>query len=72
MSDPRCGACGKHLSRHFHERDGVFCNRVTNGDAFTCEPSDETVLYLFEKAYPNAREELVRQWKIDNGHEGSQ
>ena len=68
MSDPICGRCEQPLSRHYHEDDD-YCYANTNGDVFTDEPHDHIVLGLFEKAYPSAREELVRQWKIDNWHE---
>lgn len=68
-TDPVCGACGWQLSQHHHEKTGVYCNEITTGDVFTSDPSDEIVLSLFEKTWPQAREVLVRQWKIDNGHE---
>ena len=38
-------------------------------NAYATSDEVDVVLGLFEKAYPSAREELVRQWKIDNGHE---
>jgi len=66
--DPRCGRCEQPRSRHYHE-DQDYCYANTNGEVFTSEPNDGIVLLLFEKTWPQAREVLVRQWKIENGHE---
>lgn len=46
--DPICGNCGNPLSKHFPEQCGhkwtIYCNKVTNGDVFTEEPSYEQQL----------------------------
>lgn len=69
-SDPICGNCGKPRSRHIHYNDGDFCNDTTNGDVFTSEPSDATLMAWMRKTYSVWVRAAAREWSRHHGHGG--
>lgn len=62
-----CGNCGKRLSEHHHE-DEVYCNTFTNGDVFTDDPSDDTLMAWLREKHPSFIDDETAAWKRANGH----
>ena len=72
-SDPICGNCGKPRSHHFREPCGLnnrYCNQITNGDVFTAEPSDATLVAWMRKEWPETVKTFIGMWKRQHGHGG--
>jgi len=65
--DPICGNCGKPLSKHYHENE-IYCNALTTGDIFTDEPLEERILDMINEKHPEIVEEVINEWKRENGH----
>lgn len=72
-NDPICGNCNKPRSHHFHDPCGLnnrYCNQITDGDVFTAEPSDATMVSWLRMTYPVWLFVAEREWKREHGHRG--
>lgn len=68
MAEKVCGNCRKSYSDHINGRviGEVYCYEDTNGDLFTSNPTDCTLVeWLMEKGSYDA---LVEEWKKEHGH----
>lgn len=66
-ADPICGNCGQPYSKHYFERE-IYCYQNTNGDIYRAEPQESWVLSELADRYPELYEQIVQEWKVDNGH----
>lgn len=70
--NPICGNCGKPLRTHWQNPHNIYCYEHTNGDIFTDEPSEDFIIQeivkRYQELYPNIMEDIVKEWRIDNGH----
>jgi hypothetical protein len=70
-SDTICGNCGTPRSHHFHDPCGLnnrYCNQITDGDVFTSEPSDATLVAWIRDVNPSVLQSFVIHWKRHHGH----
>lgn len=69
-TDPICGHCGGPRSGHEERWDGaLYCYATTNGDYFSDEPDPDALIELIQEHHPDAYEDAVRRWRVENGHE---
>lgn len=72
-NDPICGNCDKPRSHHFHDPCGLnnrYCNQITDGDVFTSDPSESTLLAWMRREMPEVARIATGMWKREHGHRG--
>lgn len=66
--DPICGACLRRRSNHYAEDGQLFCNKITNGDVFTTEPADDSLMGWIRLRHPEFVRVVTEDWKAQHGH----